>query len=201
MQYILLCMIHFLSFLDNLFEQLPHRRRLREKESLRAILLQKRRILTPQQVAAASASIVEQITSLPAFQKAHRILFYYPIHNEIDLRALCQIAPDKEYFLPSVHRKTIEIKRYTGEDNIHRGKYGIPEPKITSYNGSIDIILVPGVAFDKKGHRLGRGGGYYDRFLRVRNSMRIGIGYNFQLVQRVPTTWLDKRMDLVIVNH
>ncbi len=193
--------MHFLSFLDYLFEQLPHRRHMREKESLRAVLLQKRRILTPEQVATASANVVAQIASLPTFQKAHRVLFYYPVHNEIDLRSLYTIAPNKEYFLPSVHHKSIKIKRYTGEDNIHRGKLGIPEPKVESYNGPIDIILIPGVAFDKKGHRLGRGGGYYDRFLKIRSSLRIGVGYKFQLVKHVPNNWLDKRMDIVIVSQ
>ncbi len=172
-----------------------------EKESLREILTQKRRILSAEAVKNASANVVAQITELPAFRGATNILIYYPIQNEIDVRALRTFAPEKRFFLPIVHRKDIELREYTGDKELKRGKFGIPEPQGESYRGKIDLILVPGIAFDKQGNRLGRGGGYYDRFLRKYSSAKkVGVGYNFQLVKEVPTNWRDVRMDSVMVS-
>ena len=83
---------------------------------------------------------------------------------------------------------------------MHRGKFGIPEPTTQPYEGHIDLIIVPAVAFDKEGHRLGRGGGYYDRFLKkYPRATLIGVGYDFQLVEKVPTERHDRKMHRIVL--
>lgn len=193
--------MNLLIAIDHWLDNLPYRRRRRIKQELRAVLSQKRRMLTAEQVAKASSDIVQQILLLPEFVKAKRIMMYYPIHNEIDLRELITLAPDKQFFLPVTHHKSIEVRAYDAQTEMKRGKYGIPEPQTDTYKGKLDLILVPGVAFDKEGHRMGRGGGYYDRFLRrFCRTPKIGVAYRFQRVKRVPTTWNDIKMDKLIIN-
>ena len=89
---------------------------------------------------------------------------------------------------------------YEGNAKMHRGKYNIPEPTTEPYVGDIDLILVPGVGFDKRGNRLGRGGGYYDKFITRlgRKTLLVGVGYDFQLVEEVPANRWDKRLDYVV---
>jgi 5-formyltetrahydrofolate cyclo-ligase len=89
---------------------------------------------------------------------------------------------------------------YEGNDKMHRGKVGIPEPTTPPFEGDIDVIIVPAVAFDKEGNRLGRGGGYYDRFLKKQSHATfIGVGYDFQLVDEVPVRKHDQKMHRIIL--
>ncbi len=193
--------MNILIAIDNWFENLPYRRNKRIKQEIRAVLQQKRRILTTQQVEVCSQEVVNKLLALPAFQAAKRVLLYYPIHNEIDLRALLTAAPEKEYFLPVTHRKSIEVRPYDNDVSMKRGYFGIPEPQTARYTGKLDLVIVPAVAFDKANNRLGRGGGYYDRFLNYsKHTTKIGVGYKFQLKEHIPTDHHDKKMDAVVVS-
>ena len=190
----------FESVLRDFIRLLPTSRLKKEKENVRALLLQRRRILTKEQVSECSAEVVAAIARERSFIEAKAVMLYYPVRNEIDLRELLTLAPNKTYLLPVTHRHSIEMRQYAANDKLHRGKYGIPEPDGNSYNGKVNLILVPGVGFDKNNHRIGRGGGYYDRFLkRFRYTMKIGVGYKFQLVDKLPFTTKDVKVDKVIV--
>ncbi len=192
--------MHILIALDNLLSHLPSRKNKRLKEELRAVISQKRRMLMPEEVAKSSISVVEKLTAMPAFQTAKTIMIYYPVHNEIDLRSLLMLFPDKQYFLPVTHRKTIEVRTYDINTPMKKGKYHIPEPQSEEYNGNIDMIIVPGIAFDRELNRMGRGGGYYDRFLkRFKKAVKIGVGHSFQYVQNVPHNWKDVKMNKVVI--
>ena len=189
----------WLDYWHQLLDLLPSRRLKKEKQKLRNYLLQKRRILTEEEIAVCSEEVVKQIMEDPNFQSAKRVMLYYPVKHEIDLRALFTLAPDKEYYLPIAHTKRMSIKRYTGEDNMHKGKYHIPEPIGDDYRGPLDLILVPGVAFDKEHYRLGRGAGYYDRFLEKFSKVwKIGIGYAFQYKSHIPVGKHDMKVDHLI---
>ncbi len=191
--------MNILILIDSWLDRLPIKRNRRLKQELRAVLSQKRRVLRAEQVETASAAVVDKVMASVEFQKAKTVMLYYPIHNEIDLRGLLRLAPEKQYFLPVTHRKSIEVRSYAKGDKLKKGKFGIPEPQTEAYKGKMDLILVPGVAFDKKGHRMGRGGGYYDRFLkRFRHAKKVGVAYKFQMVKKVPTSWHDVKMDRVI---
>ena len=76
---------------------------------------------------------------------------------------------------------------------------GIWEPNLTeTFEGNIDLVVVPGVAFDTKKNRLGRGKGYYDRFFKKKRTIKIGVGFDFQLINSVPVNSWDKRLDMII---
>lgn len=192
-------MYMFQSVIEDLRRLLPSYRIAKEKKDLRAMLSQKRRIMTKEDAARGSQEVVTQLLDNPQFRQAQDIMIYYPIGGEVDLLSLITACPDKNFYLPVSHRSSIEVRKYIGEDNLKRGKFGIPEPQTPAYKGKIDLICVPGVAFDSNNRRLGRGGGYYDRFLSsYRKTTKIGVCYHFQLVNRIPHNRHDKQMNLVI---
>lgn len=179
---------------------LPFYRRKKIKNAMRGLLTQKRRILTEEQVAESSSAICERLEQLDAFKEAKTILLYYPIHGEVDLRPLLEkYKEEKNMLLPVAHRSSLELRRYIGRKNLKRGHFGIPEPQTPTFNGHVDLFIIPGVGFDRKHHRLGRGGGYYDRFLRrFRHTLSIGVAYDFQIVKEIPTNILDKRVHQIV---
>jgi len=180
---------------------MPWVRERRKKNSLRALTEQQRRILTPEQVADFSAKIIAQLEQMDVFREARTVMLYYPIHREVDLRPLLtKYAGQKVFLFPVTHRHSMEVRPYDGEDMMRKGHYGIPEPQTPTYTGPIDLALVPGVLFDRHCHRMGRGGGYYDRWLRRHPGVyKIGVGYSFQLEREdIPHSWLDVRMNRVI---
>lgn len=184
-----------------LLKFLPHQKLLQEKKRMRELLAQKRRLLTPEQVSYQSTSILSHIESLSAFQAATTVLIYYPTHNEVDLLPLIRkYKHTKTFLFPVVHRKSMTACPYEGNDKMHRGKFNIPEPTTAPYIGPIDLVLVPGIGFDKHGNRLGRGGGYYDRFIAHlgKSTTLVGVGYDFQVIDKVPTNRHDKKLDYLI---
>jgi len=123
------------------------------------------------------------------------------MHNEVDLRSLVKNYCDEKVFLlpATIPGHMIEVRQYVKHEPLVNGRYGIPEPKTPAWTGNIDLILVPGVAFDKDCHRLGRGGGYYDRFLKqLKTGMKIGVCYDFQLHSDLPHALFDQMMDRVV---
>lgn len=187
------------TWLSQLRALLPSQQIKSKKNGIRTALSAKRRILTAEQVRKCSQEVTEQLLQCPEFKAAHNIVFYYPIHNEIDVRPIVSAVNGKTFYLPVIHRKNIEIRCYTGEDDLKQGKYGIPEPQTPTFKGKPDLIIVPGVAFDKQLQRLGRGGGYYDRFLRkYKDITKIGVCYSFQVTDQLPTDKHDISMDKLI---
>jgi len=173
----------------------------REKRAMRAIVEQRRRILTKEQIEADSALIMAQIEKMSVFREARTVMLYYPIHHEVDLRPLLtKYKGQKLFLLPVTHRFSMEVRPYDGEDMMRRGRLGVPEPQTETYKGPIDLILVPGVVFDMHCHRIGRGGGYYDKFLRRHPSVKkIGVCYAFQLRRHtIAHSWRDHKMDRVV---
>ena len=172
-----------------------------EQRALRAIVEQQRRIMTAEQVEEQSAMIIAQLEQMAAFREAKTVLLYYPIHNEVDLRPLLtKYEGQKTFLLPVTHRHSMEVRPYDGEDMMRKGRLGVPEPQTKTYTGSIDLILVPGVVFDQHRHRIGRGGGYYDKFLRKQlHAKKFGVCYAFQLKKHViPHHINEPKMDRVI---
>lgn len=135
---------------------------------------------------------------------SHTILLYHALSDEVPTQALMDqlVAQGKTVLLPCVINDTdMELRRYTGPQDLQTGSFGIQEPTgelFTDYD-AIDVAIVPGMAFDAEGHRLGRGKGYYDRFLsRVPHLYKIGLCFSWQLVDQVPYDEHDIKMDEVI---
>jgi len=137
-------------------------------------------------------------------ENSRTILLYNALPDEVPTQALMDelVARGKTVLLPCVINDTdMELRRYTGPQDLQTGSFGILEPTgelFTDYD-TIDVAIVPGMAFDAEGHRLGRGKGYYDRFLsRVPHLYKIGLCFSWQLVDHVPCDEHDIKMDEVI---
>lgn len=191
----------FESNIKDLLNLLPQRRLHRAKQRMRELLIQKRRMLSAEERTAQSELILSQLEKMTVFREAKTVLLYYPKNNEVDVLPLFKrYKRDKVLLLPVTHRNGMTANPYEGNDKMHRGKVGIPEPTTPPFEGNIDVIIVPAVAFDKEGNRLGRGGGYYDRFLKKQtHATIIGVGYDFQLVDEVPVRKHDQKMHRIIL--
>lgn len=171
----------------------------RRKQTLRNEMYALRRQVSPEQRDASAEMFLHQLESLPQFRQAKTILLYYPSRFELSpITVLLQYMTTKTLLLPVTHSDGLEIRIYQGEDKMQLGSFGIMEPNTPTYDGLIDLIIVPGVAFSVSHHRLGRGGGYYDRFLRNQKAFKVGACYAFQLLPSVPHAFFDEKVDCVV---
>ena len=191
----------FASQLHDLKMLLPWVRVRHEQLAMRAVIEQQRRMMTPEQVKEQSALIIARLEQMSSFQNAQTVLLYYPIHNEVDLRPLLEkYTGQKTFLFPVTHRRSLTIHPYDGEEMMGKGRFGVPEPQTAEYKGKIDVILVPGVVFDQHCNRIGRGGGYYDKFLSKQSSAKkVGVCYSFQLKKHsIPHHVWDVKVDRVV---
>lgn len=135
---------------------------------------------------------------------AHTVMAYWSLPDEVFTHSLIDhlTAAGIRVVLPHVTGPTtMELHQYTGIASMTPGAFGIMEPTgslFTDY-AAVDTVIVPGIAFDRQGHRLGRGRGYYDRLLPLLpNATTIGLCFPFQLVEHVPTDCHDITMDEVV---
>jgi 5-formyltetrahydrofolate cyclo-ligase len=197
------------------------------KDELRQQIRQIKRQFTPQQLEELSLPIVARLRErliglelhIPDNGVGDVIVAYYPLPDEVDISPLLDelVSAGKTVLLPKVTGgTTMELRRYTGRQNLREGAFGIMEPveenhgdcscdsSVAKIMGTVPVILVPGLAFDAAGHRLGRGRGYYDRFLsslftsHFSLSTSIGVCFDFQKVPEVPTDEHDVPVDEVI---
>lgn len=148
----------------------------------------------------AADAVFAQLEQTAAFMLADNILMYHSLPDELEtLRFLKKWNGRKNFFLPRVHGVNLELLPYN-ESTLEEGYQGIQEPAGSDLFPveEIEVIVVPGVAFDNKGRRLGRGKGFYDRLLATTKATKIGIGYEFQLIEEVPAEKHDVPMDIVI---
>lgn len=149
-----------------------------------------------------SDEILSRVEKHPVFQKAQTVLLYYSLPDEVHTHDFIQKWYNrKRILLPVVVKDTLELYTYTGTDKMTIGAYGIKEPTEGKFNNlkDIDLAIIPGVAFDRRGNRLGRGKGYYDRLLPfLVGTYKLGICFPYQLLESVPTEDFDIRMNEVI---
>ena len=149
--------------------------------------------------------IIEKLKKNPHLTSAQTILLYSALPDEVQTQRLMDelVCQGKTILLPKVINDTdMELRHYTNAKDLSHGAYGIKEPSgelFTEY-AAIDVAIIPGMAFDREGHRLGRGKGYYDRFLSQLTSKtyKIGVCFPWQQIDNVPTDANDIAMDDVI---
>ncbi|MBO7501589.1 MAG: 5-formyltetrahydrofolate cyclo-ligase [Paludibacteraceae bacterium] len=191
----------FESQIRDLMRVLPYFRIEKKKAELRGLDSQQRRVMTPEQVREGSQKICERVAEMQVFKDAQTVMVYYPIHNEVDLRPLvAKYHDEKRFLLPAtLSEHQMEVREYIKGEPLRKGRFGIPEPQTPIWTGSVDLIIVPGIAFDKDMHRLGRGGGYYDRVLqRIKATTRVGVCYDFQLHELIPSAAHDVLMNRIV---
>ena len=121
-------------------------------------------------------------------------MLYNSIDGEVDVSALLELENKTFIFPKIVGDDIISVK----EGKLNIGKYNIPEPDGTEFNGQIDAVIVPMCAFDKNNNRLGFGKGYYDRFLKGKNCLKIGVAFSLQEVGQIETKLTDIPMDIIV---
>ena len=174
-----------------------------EKQCLRHAMRRLKAALTPDERARQSASVVEQLRREPLFVAARCVMFYWPLPDEVDICPLIDEAlRNKRVILPVVVGDDMLPVELTATTVWRRGAFGIMEPQGSPCTEPIDLIVVPGVAFDAAGHRMGRGRGYYDRFLAAMPQVpTIGVAFDFQMVPHVPYDRYDVPMHKVLVSY
>jgi len=141
----------------------------------------------------------------PQLQSAHTILFYAPLPDELDVWPLLEkvLASKKVCALPAFDDRTqgYSARRVRNlEADIITGKFGVAEPLPKCEEiplDQFDLVIVPGMAFDKRGSRLGRGRGFYDRILARASGVKCGVAYDFQLLETIPTEPHDARVHFI----
>ena len=174
---------------------------------MRSIVLDQRNKFSLDQIQLSSDAIVNTLINFPVLNKSNLILSYIPYGKEVDILRLNQWILDhgKGLCLPRVLNDTdmeaVQVESLN--KGFAKSRFGILEPAKESEPvdiRKINLILVPGLAFDWNGNRLGHGKGYYDRFLERcgKNTHTIGIAFRFQVFDSIPFDPHDKRMDEIV---
>lgn len=162
----------------------------------------RKRLFTRQELEEQSLPAIERLRSHPLFAASRTLLLYYSLPDEVFTHRLIDETAGKTVLLPRVTGEgAMELRVYTGRDDLREGAFRIMEPcgRVFTEYGEIDLAVIPGMAFDAQGHRLGRGKGYYDRFLPlIPQARKFGLCFGFQKVNHVPVDENDVRMDEVI---
>lgn len=170
----------------------------------------KRRAMAKEDVEGKSAAIAEKLAAIADYKKAKAVLFYAAKGNEVQTKRLVEEAlrEGKNVLLPVTNMERQEIEPaqiHNPSKDLVEGAFGIMEPrqKAPVNEKRIDIVMAPGLAFDKKGNRLGYGLGFYDKFLArlAKNNskaLKIGLAYEFQIVEQLPNSKYDQRMNILV---
>jgi 5-formyltetrahydrofolate cyclo-ligase len=176
------------------------------KTSLRQQFRVLTRSIAPEQAAAASEDLRKHLLGSPYWQQAQRILMFYPLNDEPDIAPLLQQA--------LTAGKTIALPRYNSSLGVYEaalirsltedlvpGRFGVREPSPNCPAlplNQLDLTLVPGIAFDASGRRLGRGKGFYDRLLPGTTGMTLGLAFDWQESDALPTEPHDVELDAIL---
>jgi 5-formyltetrahydrofolate cyclo-ligase len=181
-----------------------------EKRELRADATQRILEMPPEDRIVLDAQIVTHITHMPFWSEARTIVGYAAIDDEVDLEALLRLAvrEGKRILLPRIEAGSREMRFLLVDDypaSLERHGYGFLQPPRDAVEvrpDSATMILVPGRVFDREGYRVGRGGGFYDRYLSgvSEEALTIGVGYTGQLVRSVPLGPGDVPVQLVVTD-
>ncbi len=149
-----------------------------------------------------SYCVFQKIETTDWFINAKTIMLYWSMNDEVQTHDFVQKWADKkEIILPSVNGNELILKKFNGINKMVKGEsFGIPEPDGEFYPSPelIDVIIVPGVAFDKQNNRLGRGKAFYDKLLKTVKAKKVGVCFDFQMIDQVPTGEFDIKMDSVV---
>jgi len=172
-----------------------------KKAALRKHIRQLKESYVPEDFKSHSGMIFSNLEQLPVFLNARNILIYHSLDDEVHtLDFVNKWADKKNFYFPVVDGDNLLFRKYHASTNFRKANLNVYEPdgdNITEYS-DIDMVIVPGIAFDKKKNRLGRGKGYYDRFLANISAVKIGVCFNFQLLDEIPADMNDISMDWVI---
>ncbi|MCR5004180.1 MAG: 5-formyltetrahydrofolate cyclo-ligase [Bacteroidales bacterium] len=176
-----------------------------DKEELRAAIRTAKKEGDKELMKAWSKACCDNILADKDVLAAKVVMAFHPLPDEIDILPVLSALSGmgKTVLLPEViGPREMWAREYDDGKNMSKGYFNIfiPKGRVFLEVDKIDVVICPGIAFDREGHRLGRGKGFYDSFLKdVQNAVKIGIGYPFQLVEHVPVEPYDILMDKLII--
>jgi len=171
------------------------------KQKIREEIIAVREKLSYNDVLLRSIKVIKRLVDSDFFVDSKCVFSYLSFRNEVDT---LQLIKDKmssvNFVVPCVIEGEMTVVRFNGFADLVEGNYGILEPgkKEKVDLDSIDLVIVPGVAFDREGNRIGFGKGYYDKILDSINAVKVGICFDFQVVDRIENEEHDVRMDYVV---
>ena len=176
-----------------------------KKDEIRKQILEKRSNLSFEEVDKKSELIIENLT--PYLKNAQNIMIFTDMKNEVRITKLIELYPEKNFFISKIvnsKNREMKINKYN-ENELVLHKFGYYESSSDDFYDEkiLDIVVVPALAFDSIKDRIGFGGGYYDTFLnkvreKNKNTLFIGVCYDFQMIEEVPIEGHDITLDLVI---
>jgi 5-formyltetrahydrofolate cyclo-ligase len=176
------------------------------KRALRQEILARRRALTPAQREAAGRAVAAHVVEIAAVRNAGRVALYAPTADEVSTRPLFEALASFgcRRLLPRISGDVLEFAAIATWAELRSGRLRLLAPPETAPAEALDsgdVVVVPGVAFGSQGQRLGRGGGYYDRTFATSGPSLIGIAFDLQLVDPVPTDSHDRAMDAIVTER
>lgn len=176
-----------------------------KKDEIRKQILEKRSSLSLEEVDKKSELIIKNLT--PYLKNAQNIMIFTDMKNEVRITKLIELYPEKNFFISKIvnsKNREMKINKYN-ENELVLHKFGYYESSSDDFYDEkiLDIVIVPALAFDSSKNRIGFGGGYYDTFLnkvrgKNKNTLFIGVCYDFQMIEEVPIEGHDITLDLVI---
>ena len=176
----------------------------KQKNIIRTNIKKQLALLTPKEKQKQETVISQKLLALPIWKQTKVICLYYPMKTEVNILSFLMKQKGKQFCLPRYNRqrKEYEIALVNKLDvEVIKGKYDIYEPKSdcpTINKAKIGLWIVPAIAFDSKGNRIGNGYGYYDKLLQNSTGFHLGLGFDFQLLDRVPSESHDQKVDYIL---
>jgi 5-formyltetrahydrofolate cyclo-ligase len=178
----------------------------RQKAELRARMRALRAAVPEDERLRLAEAVEERVFGLPEMRAARTVLLFYSFGSEVETSEMARRvhAEGKRLLLPFLEEERMEAGEVRPDDELVVSTYGPREParRVAVDPAEVDVVIAPGLAFDRQGYRLGYGGGHYDRYLHRMGAgaLRIGIGFASQLLERVPREPADERLDLVVTD-
>ncbi len=171
------------------------------KGTIRKRMIEERDKMKPEKVKELSHIITEKLKCLNLWENINTVALYWPIRNEVDPRELYPWLKEKNkrVYLPKIAGSQLLFGVY--EEDLETGKFGIKEPKEATVKAKeIDLFIVPGVAFDYHGYRIGFGKGFYDRIIAKSLPYQcfIGVCFQFQILYKLPTDPWDQKVHVIV---
>lgn len=176
-----------------------------EKKMIRQVISKIKKEIPLEEKISRSISILRKIEKDPFFHQAKILLAYWSLPDEVQTHGfVVKWSQSKRIILPVVDGDNLRLKEFRGTHNLITGqKYRIPEPSGDEFKEieTIELAIIPGVAFDRHGNRLGRGKAYYDKLLPGLDAMKYGVCFDFQLMDKLPANTCDVRMNKVFTEE
>lgn len=189
----------FALFFKNMFKKKPEVK-VSEKTIIRQQVRRRKYQLDPEKSNDESQKTFHKIEQMIDFQLAKSVLVYWSMTDELPTHDfIIKWSATKTILLPVIKNDKMYIMPFSSKEKLVVGEFGIWEPDSQiEYINSIDIAIIPGVAFDRDKNRMGRGKGYYDMYLENKHIKKWGVGFDFQYYDKIPFDTYDIKMDKVI---